>query len=146
MLNPRIIIVTLSVLLLLGVSLLSSAEITEDMIAAAWLFEGDAEDMSGNGFDGEVEGSKFVAENSGTRSNLMAQATGSKSRNGSAHLKKLPSHIGSNLLDEREHGGFSSTLTVGKLETSTIRCTRITKWNSLFTVTRVGTTLLRTIC
>lgn len=61
MLNARIITVTLSVLLTLGMSLNVSAEITEDMVAAAWLFEGDAADFSGNGFDGEVEGGKFVA-------------------------------------------------------------------------------------
>ena len=47
-------------MLILGMSLTGSAEINEDMIAAAWLFEGDAEDVSGNGFDGEVKGGKFV--------------------------------------------------------------------------------------
>lgn len=61
MLNARIITVTLSVLLTLGMSLTVSAEITADMVAAAWLFDGNAEDFSGNGFDGEVEGGKFVA-------------------------------------------------------------------------------------
>lgn len=61
MLNARIITVTLSILLTLGMSLTVSAEITADMVAAAWLFDGNAEDFSGNGFDGEVEGGKFVA-------------------------------------------------------------------------------------
>ena len=61
MLNARIITVTLSVLLILGINPTVSAEITEDMVAAAWLFDGDAADFSGNGFDGEVEGGTFVA-------------------------------------------------------------------------------------
>ena len=56
----RIITVALSVAVMLGSCLLSSAEITEDMVAAAWLFDGDAADVSGNGFDGELEGGKFV--------------------------------------------------------------------------------------
>ena len=60
MLNARVITVILSVMFTLGISLTVSAEITEDMIAAAWLFDGDAADVSGNGFDGEVEGGKFV--------------------------------------------------------------------------------------
>jgi hypothetical protein len=40
--------------------MLGSAEITEDMVAAAWIFDGNAEDISGNGFDGELQGGKFV--------------------------------------------------------------------------------------
>ena len=61
MLKAKILTITLSALFMLGISLTASAEITEDMIAAAWLFDGDAADVSGNGFDGEVEGGKFVA-------------------------------------------------------------------------------------
>ncbi|MDE0009657.1 MAG: hypothetical protein OXU36_00845, partial [Candidatus Poribacteria bacterium] len=61
MLNTRTIIVILSVLFTLGISLTVSAEISEDMVAAAWLFDGNADDISGNGFDGEVEGGNFVA-------------------------------------------------------------------------------------
>lgn len=56
----RFITFTLSLLLVLGFNMLSSAEITEDMIAAAWIFDGNAEDISGNGFDGELQGGKFV--------------------------------------------------------------------------------------
>ena len=40
--------------------MLGSAEITNDMIVAAWLFDGDAEDISENEFDGELQGGKFV--------------------------------------------------------------------------------------
>lgn len=36
------------------------AEITEDMIVGAWLFDGDAKDISANGFDGEAQGGKYV--------------------------------------------------------------------------------------
>ena len=49
----RIITFALSLLLILGFNMLGSAEITNDMIVAAWLFDGDAKDISGNGFDGE---------------------------------------------------------------------------------------------
>jgi hypothetical protein len=50
----------LSLLLILGINMLSSAEITNDMIVAAWLFDGDAKDVSENEFDGELQGGKFV--------------------------------------------------------------------------------------
>ncbi|MDE0481542.1 MAG: LamG domain-containing protein [Candidatus Poribacteria bacterium] len=56
----RFITFILSLLLVLGFNMLGSAEITEDMIAAAWIFDGNAEDISGNGFDGELQGGKFV--------------------------------------------------------------------------------------
>ena len=56
----KFITFTLSLLLVLGVNMIGSAEITEDMIAAAWIFDGNAEDISGNGFDGELQGGKFV--------------------------------------------------------------------------------------
>ena len=59
MFKTRVITIALSLMLMLGMSLTVSAEINEDMIAAAWLFEGDAEDVSGNGFNGEVKGGKF---------------------------------------------------------------------------------------
>lgn len=56
----RFITFILSLLFVLGFNMLGSAEITEDMIAAAWIFDGNAEDISGNGFDGELQGGKFV--------------------------------------------------------------------------------------
>ena len=56
----RFITFILSLLLVLGFNMIGSAEITEDMIAAAWIFDGNAEDISGNGFDGELQGGKFV--------------------------------------------------------------------------------------
>ena len=40
--------------------MLGSAEISEDTIVAAWLFDGDAKDISVNGFDGEPQGGKYV--------------------------------------------------------------------------------------
>ncbi|MDE0089446.1 MAG: LamG domain-containing protein [Candidatus Poribacteria bacterium] len=56
----RFITFILSLLLVLGFNMLGSAEITEDMVVAAWLFDGDAKDFSGNGFDGESQGGKYV--------------------------------------------------------------------------------------
>ena len=56
----RIITFVLSLLLILSFNMLGSAEITNDMIIAAWLFDGDAKDVSGNGFDGEPQGGKYV--------------------------------------------------------------------------------------
>ncbi len=56
----RVTIFALSLLLVLGFNMLGSAEITDDMIVAAWLFDGDAKDFSGNGFDGEAQGGKYV--------------------------------------------------------------------------------------
>ncbi len=53
-------IVALSLLLIVSFSMSVSAEITEEMIVAAWIFDGDAKDISGNGFDGELQGGKFV--------------------------------------------------------------------------------------
>ncbi len=84
LLNARIIIFILSMLLMLGTSLTVSAEITEDMIAAAWLFDGDAADVSGNGFDGEVEGGKFVAGQIGEAVEL----------NGKSEWVAIPKRIG----------------------------------------------------
>ncbi len=51
----------LSLLLILGINIASLAEITDDMIVAAWLFDGDAKDISKNGYHGELQGGKFVA-------------------------------------------------------------------------------------
>lgn len=51
---------TLSLLLILGINMTGLTEITDDMIIAAWLFDGDANDTSKNGFDGELQGGKFV--------------------------------------------------------------------------------------
>lgn len=84
MLNVRIITITLSLMLMLGMSLTGSAEIDEDMIAAAWLFDGDAEDVSGNGFDGEVKGGKFVTGKIGDAIEL----------NGSDEWIEIPKRIG----------------------------------------------------
>ena len=53
-------IFALSLLLIVSFSMSVSAEITDDMIVAAWVFDGDAKDISGNGFDGELQGGKFV--------------------------------------------------------------------------------------
>lgn len=56
----RIFTYALILLLILCVNMPGLAEITEDMIVAAWLFDGDAKDMSVNGFDGEAQGGKYV--------------------------------------------------------------------------------------
>ncbi len=56
----RITTFILSLLFILGFNMLGSAEISNDMIVAAWLFDGDAKDVSENGFDGELQGGKFV--------------------------------------------------------------------------------------
>ncbi|RKU30430.1 hypothetical protein C6497_04395 [Candidatus Poribacteria bacterium] len=56
----RFISYLFTLILIFGVSMLSSAEITSDMVVAGWLFDGDAKDVSGNGFDGELKGGKFV--------------------------------------------------------------------------------------
>lgn len=56
----RIFTYTLILLLILYVNMPGLAEITEDMIVAAWLFDGDAKDISVNGFDGEAVGGKYV--------------------------------------------------------------------------------------
>ena len=84
MLNARGITIVLSLMLILSMSLTGSAEINEDMIAAAWLFEGDAEDVSGNGFDGEVKGGKFVTGKIGDAIEL----------NGSDEWIEIPKRIG----------------------------------------------------
>ena len=84
MLNARGITIVLSLMLILSMSLTGSAEINEDMIAAAWLFEGDAEDVSGNGFDGEVKGGKFVTGKIGDAIEL----------NGSDEWVEIPKRIG----------------------------------------------------
>ena len=76
--------VALGVMLMLGMSLTVSAEINEDMIAAAWLFDGDAKDVSGNGFDGEVEGGKFVAGKIGDAIEL----------NGTTEWIEIPKRLG----------------------------------------------------
>ncbi|MCG9133642.1 LamG domain-containing protein [Candidatus Poribacteria bacterium] len=84
MLNAKVITVALGVVIMLGMGLTVSAEINEDMIAAAWLFDGDAEDVSGNGFDGEVKGGKFVAGKIGDALEL----------NGSDEWIEIPKRIG----------------------------------------------------
>lgn len=56
----RVLTLTVSIFLIFGINLLVSAEISEDMIVAAWLFDDDAKDVTGNGFDGEAQGGKYV--------------------------------------------------------------------------------------
>lgn len=84
MLNTRIITITLSLMFTLGITLTGFAEITEDMIAAAWLFDGDAADVSGNGFDGELKGGKFAAGKIGDALEL----------NGTTDWVEIPKRIG----------------------------------------------------
>ena len=84
MLNARIITIALSLMLTLGISLTGSAEVTEDMISAAWLFDGDAADVSGNGFDGELKGGKFVAGKIGDALEL----------NGTTDWVEIPKRLG----------------------------------------------------
>ena len=84
MLNAKVITVVLGMILMLSISLTVSAEINEDTIAAAWLFDGDAEDVSGNGFDGEVKGGKYVAGKIGDALEL----------NGSDEWVEIPKRIG----------------------------------------------------
>lgn len=56
----RVVTFVVSFMLIFGINMYVSAEITEDMVVAAWLFDGDAKDVSGNGFDGEQQGGKYV--------------------------------------------------------------------------------------
>lgn len=56
----RLTSIMLSLLMLCAFILPCSAQVTTDMVAAAWLFDGNAEDFSGNGFDGDLQGGKFV--------------------------------------------------------------------------------------
>ena len=84
MLNVRSITIVLSLMLTLGISLTVSAEVTEDMISAAWLFDGDAADISGNGFDGELKGGKFVAGKIGDALEL----------NGTTDWVEIPKRLG----------------------------------------------------
>lgn len=82
--NYRVILLTLSMLLVIGSYLPSDAEITADMVAAAWLFNGDASDISGNGFDGELQGGSFVAGKFGDALEL----------DGSSEWVEIPQAIG----------------------------------------------------
>ncbi len=84
MLKAKLITITLGLILMLSMSLTGTAEITEDIIAAAWLFDGDAEDVSGNGFDGEAKGGKFVAGKIGDAIEL----------NGTTEWVEIPKRIG----------------------------------------------------
>ena len=56
----RLTTIMLSLLTLCVFILPCSAQVTMDMVAAAWLFDGNAEDFSGNGFDGDLQGGKYV--------------------------------------------------------------------------------------
>ena len=56
----RIFTFTLGLLMILSICMPSFAEISDDTVVAAWLFDGDAKDMSANGFDGEAQGGKYV--------------------------------------------------------------------------------------
>lgn len=61
------------------------AEISEDMIVGAWLFDGDAKDMSANGFDGEAQGGKYVEGKIGQAIEL----------NGTNEWVSIPKRLGS---------------------------------------------------
>jgi hypothetical protein len=67
------------------ISLPSFAQISSDMVAAAWLFDGNAEDFSGNGFDGEPQGGKYVDGKFGKAIEL----------NGTNEWINIPKRIGS---------------------------------------------------
>ena len=56
----RIVIFVASIIFILGINMSVSAEITEDMVIAAWLFDGNAKDVTGNGFNGKQQGGKYV--------------------------------------------------------------------------------------
>ena len=57
--NFRFWSVFVCVILLINTSI--CAKIDPNTISAAWLFEGNAKDITGNGFDGKIEGgAKFV--------------------------------------------------------------------------------------
>ena len=60
-------IFALSLLLIVSFSMSVSAEITDDMIVAAWVFDGDAKDISENGFDGELQGGNLLMVKSAKR-------------------------------------------------------------------------------
>ena len=146
MLNARIITIALSVMLMLSINLIGSAEITEDTIAAAWLFDGDAKDVSGNGFDGEVKGGKFVKGQIGDAIEL----------NGSDEWIEIPKRIGEFEEITFAHWVKSTgreaawrvffNVNGWKAGTSITRCTRIIRLSSPFTATQVGMIPLQTIC
>ena len=81
----RITTIVLSLLVLSLISLPSSAQVSSDMVAAAWLFDGNAEDFSGNGFDGELQGGSFVDGKIGKAIQL----------NGTNEWVNVPKRIGS---------------------------------------------------
>ena len=81
----RLNTIALSLLVLSFISLPVFAQVSPDLVAAAWLFDGDAEDFSGNGFDGELQGGSFVDGKFGTAIQL----------NGTNEWINIPNRIGS---------------------------------------------------
>lgn len=81
----RILTFILILLLILSVNISGLAEITEDMIVGAWLFDGDAKDISANGFDGEAQGGKYVEGKIGKAIEL----------NGTTEWVNIPKRLGS---------------------------------------------------
>ena len=81
----RVTTIILILLMLSVISLPSFAQISSDMVAAAWLFDGNAEDISRNGFDGEPQGGKYVDGKFGKAIEL----------NGSNEWVNIPKRIGS---------------------------------------------------
>ena len=75
----------LCALMLLLIGFPVSAEVSLDMVAAAWLFDGNAEDFSDNGFDGEAQGGSYVDGKFGKAIQL----------NGSNEWVNIPKRIGS---------------------------------------------------
>lgn len=76
-------ILGLSMLMLIGQPM--SAEVSLDMVVAAWLFNGNAEDFSDNDFDGEVQGGSYVDGKFGQAIQL----------NGTNEWINIPERIGS---------------------------------------------------
>ncbi|MCG9129440.1 LamG domain-containing protein [Candidatus Poribacteria bacterium] len=63
----------------------SLAEISEETIVAAWLFDGDAKDISANDFNGETQGGKYVDGQKGQAIEL----------NGTNEWINIPKRLGS---------------------------------------------------
>ncbi len=81
----RILTYAMVLLLILCLNMAGVAEISEDSIVAAWLFDGDAKDMSVNGFDGEPQGGKYVEGQIGQAIEL----------NGTNEWVNIPKRLGS---------------------------------------------------
>ena len=106
------------------------AKIDPNTISAAWLFEGNAEDITGNGFDGKIEGgAKFVKGRIGKAIELDGKDDFVKIQKKLDLLKKSLLHIGSTQQTEMVNGESSLTMMVGKMETFIINFTPISKSN-----------------